>query len=85
MPSSMLSEMVCNLTLKYWAMANIPTVDIRTVVARIGKLVGLYEKLVKSKTKQNPAQVKEREEFFTTVAELFYIASSVALTINDFY
>ena len=78
MPSSKLSEMVCNLTLKYWTMANIITVDFRTVKARMVKLLSLYERLVKNKTMMNPAQVKQREGFVDNMEKLFDIASPQA-------
>ena len=71
------SELVSKLIIKYWAMANITTVDIRSVKIKVGKLVGQYEKLVKSKAKQNAAQVKEGN-FVTKISKLFDIASAEA-------
>ena len=72
------SELVSKLILKYWAMANIITVDIRYVKMKVAKLVGQYDKLVKSKAKQNPAQVKERQDFVKNMSKLFDIASPEA-------
>lgn len=72
------AELVSNLTLKYWTMANIPTVIFRTVVARINKLVDVYKKVAKNKTKVNPSQVKEREDFSNNFEKLFDIASPAA-------
>ena len=77
-PVQDVSELVSKLIIKYWAMANITTVDIRSVKIKVGKLVGQYGKLVKLKAKQNAAQVKERQDFVTKISKLFDIASAEA-------
>ena len=72
------SELVSNLILKYWAMANIPTVDIRTMKARVAKLVGRYDQLIKLKARQNPAELKKRQDFVSDIGKLFDISSPEA-------
>ena len=54
-------------------MANIITVDFRTVKARMVKLLSLYERLVKNKTMMNPAQVKQREGFVDNMEKLLIL------------
>ena len=70
--------MVSRLVVNYWVMANIPTVELRTITSRVVKLVEKYNTLVKLKAKQNPAEVKKREDFVSNLANLFDIASSEA-------
>ena len=48
---SEVSDMVSRLVVKYWVMANIPTVELRTITSRVVKLVEKYNKLVKLKAK----------------------------------
>ena len=60
---------------KYLIMSNITTVEVRTITSRVVRLVKKYNKLVKLKSKQNPAQVKEREDFVNSLANLVDIAS----------
>ena len=55
------------MVVKYWIMANIPTVEVRTITSRVVRLVEKYNKVVKLKSKQKPAQVKEREEFVNSL------------------
>ena len=75
---SELSELVSKLTIQYWNMANITTVELRTMKVKVTKLLGVYERLVKNKTMVNPAQVKMREDFVENMEKLFDIASPKA-------
>ena len=72
------SELVSKLILKNWVMANITTFEIRSVKLKLAKLVGMYDKLVKSKNSQTPAEVTKRQDFVTNIAKLFDIASPEA-------
>ena len=57
------SELVSKLILKYWVMANITMFEIRSVKLKLAKLVGMYDKLVKSKNRQTPGSgIKDKEE-----------------------
>ena len=75
---SELSELVSKLTIQYWNMANITTVELRTMKVKMTKMLGVYERLVKNKTMVNPAQVKMREDFVENMEKLFDIASPKA-------
>ena len=69
--TSEVSELVAKIILNYWVMANIPTADIRTITARMVRLVERYNKIVKHKSHKNPENKLKRDKIMLTVFASF--------------
>ena len=73
-----IAEMTASEVVKYWSMAPIQTVSMRTIQSRILKLLDEHDALLRNKSRSSSTEENKRETFKESIQKLFDIASPVA-------
>ena len=71
-----IAEMTASEVVKYWSMAPIQTVSMRTIQSRILKLLDEHDALLRNKSRSSSTEENKRETFKESIQKLFDIASS---------
>ena len=70
-----IAEMTACEVIKYWSMAPIQTISMRSIKARILRLLDEHDALLRNKSRSSSTENKKREAFKESIKKLFDIAS----------